>query len=640
MIYSKSHPIFSLRLFIILLTGCLAVGFLTGCGGSLMADVTPPPQEENLILFPPEPLRTVFPVFSPSSEKGAVVYDQWCTRCHGNTGMGNGPEADRLPLAVPPISQIDFLRESNLVEWYTSVSNGHTDRFMPGFSANLSDREIWDVLAYVYAMGVPARVFEEGHLIYLVNCQTCHGESGGGDGPQAALLDVRLPDWTDPASLAGYSDLQIWKRITAGNEVGMPAFINVLDDDQRWAVTSFIRSVGFSNSRAFYETEDTPEPDSINLEMLKTSTPNKIVIYGKIRNGTQNSDLSLGIRASLQVFEGNKPVFQESTIIGADGSYRFTNVDLRNDRIYLVSVLYQGLLFNSQVVRGSDIYPKRSLELPITIYDSTILVDELMAERVHVFMDFTQSSTLRIIELYTISNQGREVIVPKNMNTPVLQFALPKGAINLQVHDGDFGTRFLLTDDGFGDLEEVYPSPTQHQVLYRYDLPYDKTKTITFTMPMAIQSAVLAIPADGVTLESDRLIPSGQRTLEGILMQLYVADDLAKGEEVVISISGKPGGSAILGLTQYSNYMIGLIFLVPSGAVFAAWFVSNSRRKKKRQLRQEDMEYEKAALLDEIIALDDLFRSNQLQSDVYRNRRNEILRHLKETLRRMDSTPK
>jgi mono/diheme cytochrome c family protein len=635
----KRRPFPALKVTVLLFTGFLVSSLGSGCSGSLMMDVTPPPLEDSSNLIAPEPLRTVFPVFSPNSEKGAIVYDQWCTRCHGNSGLGNGPEADRLPLAVPPISQIDFLRESNLVEWYTTVSNGHVDRFMPGFSSNLSDREIWDVLAYVYSLGVPARVFEEGHLIYLVNCETCHGESGAGDGPQSSQLGIDLPDWTDPASLAGYSDLQIWKRISAGNDEGMPAFIESLDDDQRWAVTSFLRSVGFSNSRAFYDTEETPIPESMNLDVLKTPIPDKIEIFGKIRNGT-HGNISLGIRVALQVFEGNKPVIQRSTIMGSDGSYRFSDVDLVNDRIYLVSVLYEGLLFNSQVVRGSDVFPKHSLELPVTIYDSTTLPEALVAERVHVFFDFSQTSTVRITELYSISNLSKEVVVPKNMNNPVLQFALPTGAINLQVQDGNFGTRFILTDKGFGDLAEVYPSPTQHQVLFRYDLPYDKNKTITFNVPLNIQSVVLAIPAEGVTLESKRLSPSGQRTLEGVLMQVYGANDLKKGEAVTISITGKPGNYAIFGLSEYTNLLIGITFLVPIVVIFVLWLISNTRRTIKRKIRQEDIEYDKSTLMDDIIALDDLFRANQLRSDVYRNRRNEILRNLKETLRRTDSTDK
>ena len=507
-------------LLMLILAGLLILPALSACGSSFNGDITPPPTDEASNVLLPQPLRTVFPVFSPDPEKGATVYDQWCVRCHGSSGLGDGVEAEALPLPVPPLSNIDFLRQSNLVEWYSTIAQGHTDRFMPGFSGNLSDRDIWDVISYIYSIGTPAKYFEEGHLIYLVNCQNCHGESGA----QSAELASRLPDWSDPASLAGYTDLQLWKRITAGTSNGMPAFVDSLDDDQRWAVTSFIRSMGFSNSRAFFESRVTPVPETPITDTDLTALPEKVEIFGQVRNGS-DGDIPLGSKVTLQVFQGNQPVIQLSSIVAVDGSYRFSNVDLLDDHLYLVSIVYKGILFNSQVVRGNDIYPKTSLELPITIYDTTTFTGNLSAERVHMFIDFSQSSTMRIVELYTISNQANEVVVPINGTTPAMVFNLPAGAINLELQDGSIGDRFILTANGFGDLSEVYPAPTQHQVLFRYDLPYENKKTILFSMPMAIQSAVIAIPAEGVTLQSDKLTSSGQRTLEGMQVQLFVAND-------------------------------------------------------------------------------------------------------------------
>jgi mono/diheme cytochrome c family protein len=602
---------------------------LAGCNGGFIGDITPPPEEASVSMLLPQPLHSVFPVFSPDPEKGATVYDQWCINCHGNSGLGDGIEAENLPVVVPPISAIDIIHESNLVEWYTTVSQGHTDQFMPSFSSNLSDRDIWDVLSYIYSIGVPAKYFEEGHLIYLVNCQTCHGESGA----QSAELADQLADWSDPASLAGYSDIQLWKRITAGNEKGMPAFINTLDDDQRWAVTSFIRSMGFSNSRAFFESRVTPVPDSAAVDVILTQFPNKMELFGKVRNGS-GGDIPLGSKVTLQVFEGNQPVVQRSTILTSDGSYRFSDIDLVDERIYLISILYDGLLYNSQVVRGSDIYQKSSLELPITIYDATTYSGNLVAERVHLFIDFPQTSTMRIVELYTVSNQANEVVVPIRSDEPVLDFILPTGAINLELEDDGIDGRFVLTDTGFGDLSEVYPTPAQHQVLFRYDLPYENKKTINFTMPLDIQSAVIAIPADGVELQSDMLTPSGQRTLEGVLVQLFVADNLKKGENIEVTISGMTGSDTIIGLSEYSNILFSVVLFLTVVVLFMVWFISTRRRSQLQKMRRDDIEYEKSTLLDDIVALDDLFRGGKLSTEVYRNRRNEILADLKDNLKR------
>ena len=613
------------------LVGVTIILLFSGCGTLFSGDITPPPTEESSSGLLPQPLRTVFPVFSPDPEKGATVYDQWCVRCHGSSGLGDGIEAESLPLPVPPVSNIDFLRESNLVEWYTTIAQGHTERYMPGFSGNLSDRDIWDVISYIYSIGIPAKYFEEGHLIYLVNCQSCHGESGA----QSAELTSRLPDWSDPASLSGYTDLQLWKRITAGNSEGMPAFLDTLDEDQRWAVTSFIRSMGFSNSRAFFESRATPVPELTVSDVNLTAFPNKIDIYGQVTNAS-DGEIPLGSKVTLQVFEGSNPVTQRSTILAADGSYRFSSIDLVDNRLYLVSILYKNILFNSQVVRGDDVYPKNSLELPITIYNTTTDTGNLSAERVHIFIDFTQSSTMRIVELYTISNQANEVVVPINEKSPALNFILPAGAINLELQDGEIGDRFILTTNGFGDLSEVFPSPTQHQVLFRYDVPYENKKTILFTMPMDIQSAVIAIPASGVTLQSDKLTSSGQRTLEGTLVQLYVANNLVKNEKVEIIISGRPGNQTVFGLSEYTNLFITIIIFLVVLALFIFWFATNRHRAMIQKMRRDDIEYEKSMLLDDIVALDDLFRAGQLSTEVYWNRRNEILHDLQETIKHLE----
>jgi hypothetical protein len=62
---------------------------LTGCNDTYFGDITPPPPDDASAIIAPKPLRTAYPIFSPNPEKGAIVYDQWCTRCHGNSGLGN-----------------------------------------------------------------------------------------------------------------------------------------------------------------------------------------------------------------------------------------------------------------------------------------------------------------------------------------------------------------------------------------------------------------------------------------------------------------------------------------------------------------------------------------------------------------------
>ncbi|MBI9049301.1 MAG: c-type cytochrome [Anaerolineaceae bacterium] len=611
---------------------CIFLILFTACQRGFYGDITPPPQEHPLNVLVPKPVRTAYPLFSPDTGVGEEIFNTWCVRCHGESGLGDGPESDSLPLVVSPIGDSDFMRESNMLEWYSIISQGQVQRYMPAFSDVISDREIWDVITYVYSMGVTDSLIDEGFTVYQENCQTCHGESGEGDGIEARQLPVVLSDWHDPASLAIFSDLQIWKRISAGNNFGMPAFIESLSEDERWAVTSYIRNLGFSDSRLLDESRLLPDTQFDPNDIAEYIYDYQVDISGKVFNGS-NEDIPLGIKVTLQVFEGRETIYQRSAIVASDDHYRFADVGIVSDWYYLVSVEHAGILFSSQVLQGRNIARNIGLDLPITIFSATTGDEYLQADRLHVFINFSQPSMIRISELYTFVNAGDHVIVPVDEAQPNIQYNLPTGAINLQIQETITTSDFSLTEMGVGEFATIYPAPAQHQTMFRYDLPYDQEKTIHFIMPIDIHTGVLAIPMDDVTLESEKLFLMDQRVVEGQLMQLFMAADLKKGEVVKVRIEGRPGEKSVFGDKVDQHMLIGFAFLFPIIALFLIWIVNNHQRLRKKKMRQDDVEYERKALLDDIVALDDLYRTNKLAVDVYRNRRNEILRDLKEILK-------
>jgi putative copper resistance protein D len=75
---------------------------------------------------------------------------------------------------------------------------------------------------------------------YEQNCTPCHGVSGHGDGPLAASLPVKPADLSAPhTALHTPGDLYWW--ITHGILTsGMPAFGDVLTNDDRWDIINFL----------------------------------------------------------------------------------------------------------------------------------------------------------------------------------------------------------------------------------------------------------------------------------------------------------------------------------------------------------------------------------------------------------------
>jgi mono/diheme cytochrome c family protein len=189
--------------FSILLALSLAALILGGCNFSLAADVTPPPGYQ-----PPPPAEStteaaggqMFPVVPPDPLQGAATYVEKCAPCHGVSGMGDGPNAATLPNPVAALGDPELAQNSTPSEWFSIVSNGNLDRFMPPFHS-LSDRQRWDVVAYSFMLSNPPDELRHGAEVYDAECAVCHGPGGAGDGPQAAGMNV--PDLTEQERMAG-----------------------------------------------------------------------------------------------------------------------------------------------------------------------------------------------------------------------------------------------------------------------------------------------------------------------------------------------------------------------------------------------------------------------------------------------------
>ncbi|MDQ3135966.1 MAG: FTR1 family protein [Gemmatimonadota bacterium] len=79
-----------------------------------------------------------------------------------------------------------------------------------------------------------------GAEIYQVNCASCHGALGGGDGPLAAGMDPAPANLADASALRDVSPLDYYRRISIGTVgTAMPAFEGRLPAEDRWAAALF-----------------------------------------------------------------------------------------------------------------------------------------------------------------------------------------------------------------------------------------------------------------------------------------------------------------------------------------------------------------------------------------------------------------
>ena len=94
---------------------------------------------------------------------------------------------------------------------------------------------------------------ERGAVIYNRYCITCHGESGGGDGPVAGLpfgkgpFGLVLPIGGPMSVSKGFTDGHLYATISLGRG-RMPSYQRILPED-RWNVVNYVRMLNGQGGR-------------------------------------------------------------------------------------------------------------------------------------------------------------------------------------------------------------------------------------------------------------------------------------------------------------------------------------------------------------------------------------------------------
>jgi mono/diheme cytochrome c family protein len=84
------------------------------------------------------------------------------------------------------------------------------------------------------------KVVEQGEKVAKINCVSCHGASGKGDGAAAAALNPKPADWTS-GRVQDEADGELFWKISNGRGA-MPPWKHLPEND-RWAVLRYIRSL-------------------------------------------------------------------------------------------------------------------------------------------------------------------------------------------------------------------------------------------------------------------------------------------------------------------------------------------------------------------------------------------------------------
>src|SRR5262245_49810846 len=161
---------------------------LAACNFTLAEDVTPPP---GYVAPTPLPTLVLSPVQAPSVVNGKAIYAEKCAACHGETGLGDGAQGIQLGVTVPAFGLAEVARPATPASWFTTVTRGRIDRFMPPF-ASLNDQERWDVIAFAMSLHISEEQAAKGKEIFETNCKDCATDFFKDQKKMSALSEVDL----------------------------------------------------------------------------------------------------------------------------------------------------------------------------------------------------------------------------------------------------------------------------------------------------------------------------------------------------------------------------------------------------------------------------------------------------------------
>jgi mono/diheme cytochrome c family protein len=77
---------------------------------------------------------------------------------------------------------------------------------------------------------------------YSSQCAMCHGKEGDGKGDLAEQMQLKMPDYRKPETLAKFSDGELFYILTNGMGK-MPGEGERTEDEKKWQVINYLRSL-------------------------------------------------------------------------------------------------------------------------------------------------------------------------------------------------------------------------------------------------------------------------------------------------------------------------------------------------------------------------------------------------------------
>lgn len=463
-----------------------------------------------------DPAQTPPPLDSPLAAVGQTLYQQNCAACHGDSGQGDGPTAAELAAAPPSFADPAFAAGKTPAEWFHVTKFGRMENMMPPWGQRLSDEQIWQAVYYVWSLHTSQAETQAGAALFAESCAGCHGPGGAGDGPDAGD--------EPPASLADGAETMLVSNAAwdAGWQAAHPDAGAGWSAGQRQAVLEHLRTLSYI-----------PPWEPLY-------TPGEAVLEGVVRQGTPGGGAVGGLPVSMAAYVDFTRVQTFTATTDEAGAFRFDNLGVEHDVVYLVDAAYGGVRYGSDIVSFAD---GAAQNVEITVYEGGGSADQISARRVNWIVDH-QPGELIVGQIMTLGNAGDRALTGVEMagaDRPVtVGVPVPPGATGFEFQDGLLGERYLQVGDAVYDTEPATPGSASRQLFLSYRLPFSGD-SVEFTQEFFYPSdevTLLIGDVPGLKVEVEGLEPDGQDTMEGVSFYMFSSAEVPAAAPITVRLSG------------------------------------------------------------------------------------------------------
>ena len=605
---------------------CLVAGLLAlVLAGCSMAGARQVPSIEDLLtpaVVPTRPPDELAPPMPPDVMRGAVIYAEKCAACHGETGMADGPRAAQVReqgSLVPRISDPDRQRVVEPRAWFDLISQGRIERLMPGFAGSLSPQDRWDVLAYVWALGVSQDTLQRGQAIYTQQCESCHGAQGRGDGPQAG--GSAMASFSDPRWLAETSLSRIMRSVSASSEIAdhLRAGLGLDDDVERLAVAQYVRSFGYAYA----------SPDDARAVASMADMGDGVLTF-VAENRTPGGATPTGLPVTLRVYGPDSEVLSRTAPLDDVGVVVFSDLPVQPDYFYQPEMIYEGAKFFAAPAQFTE---TRAITGVLPVYEVTADPSVIRISELHFFVQSVRDGFITMVEFYLFDNTSDRAYISQAgeagqagaAQTRSVRVSLPAEATNLRFDGPGLGQRFVRVGGDIYDMDAVGPGVRSASITMLYDVPYRGSRAFERNVYYDLGRWDVLLPESELRVLG--LVDRGAQQMTSGSIRLFEPAELSvtAGGAARFELAGQPRGTPVSG-DDGRAIALGLIGL----AVALALAYLLMWRAKRATVDKAALAGERQRLLYAIAELDQQREAGRIKESVYQKRRASLKEQLRD----------